>query len=95
MALSGTIFALTDWLPLLVLAALTGTVSTDANESGPFTSLEQAMLPDTAGDRDPVRIFGIYNAVAALTGSLGRCSCSWARRLTGCSSTRSRLRSDC
>jgi hypothetical protein len=44
MAAAGTVFALTDWLPALVAAALTGTISTDVVESGPFTSLEQAML---------------------------------------------------
>jgi MFS family permease len=46
MALSGTVFALTDSVWLLVLVALTGTVSTEVVESGPFTSLEQAMLPN-------------------------------------------------
>ena len=71
MAVAGTVFALTDWLPALVLAALTGTVSTDVVESGPFTSLEQAMLPQAAGGRDPVRLFGTYNAVATLAGSAG------------------------
>jgi predicted MFS family arabinose efflux permease len=71
MAAAGTVFALTGWLPALVLAALTGTVSTDVVESGPFTSLEQAMLPQTAGERDPTRLFGLYNTVATLAGSLG------------------------
>jgi MFS family permease len=70
MGLAGSVFALTAWLPALVLAALTGTVSTDVVESGPFTSLEQAMLPH-ATDRDPTRLFGAYNTVATLAGSLG------------------------
>ena len=71
MALSGTAFALTGSLPLLVLAALTGTVSTEVVESGPFTSLEQAMLPHAAQGRDPTRLFGTYNTVAVLAGSVG------------------------
>jgi MFS family permease len=70
MGAAGSVFALTAWLPALVLAALTGTVSTDVVESGPFTSLEQAMLPHTT-DRDPTRLFGAYNTVATLAGSLG------------------------
>ena len=70
MAASGAVFALVGWLPALVLAALTGTVSTDVVESGPFTSLEQAMLPNTAAG-DPTRLFGTYNAVATIAGSLG------------------------
>ena len=71
MGAAGTVFALTSWPPALVLAALTGTVSTDVVESGPFTSLEQAMLPHAAGGRDPTRLFGAYNTVATLAGSLG------------------------
>ena len=39
MACAGATFAVTDWVPALVLAALTGTVSADVVESGPFTSL--------------------------------------------------------
>jgi MFS family permease len=67
---AGAVFAFTGWLPALVLAALTGTVSTDAVESGPITSLEQAMLPH-ATDRNPTRLFGTYNTVATLAGALG------------------------
>jgi predicted MFS family arabinose efflux permease len=70
MGLSGAVFALTSWLPALLLAAATGTLSTDANESGPITSLEQAMLagapPDTRS-----RLFGRYNAAAYVAGSIG------------------------
>ena len=70
MAVAGAAFALTTWPPLLILAALTGTVSPDVVESGPFTSLEQAMLPHTTPG-DPTRLFGRYNTVATLAGSLG------------------------
>ena len=55
----------------MVLAALTGTVSTEVVESGPFTSLEQAMLPSAAEGHDPTRLFGTYNTIATLAGSLG------------------------
>lgn len=71
MAIAGAVFALTDWPPALIIAGLTGTVSTDVVESGPFTSLEQAMLPHAAGDHNPTRLFGTYNTVATLAGSLG------------------------
>lgn len=71
MAIAGAVFALTGWSPALILSGLTGTVSTDVVESGPFTSLEQAMLPHAAGDHDPTRLFGTYNTVATLAGSLG------------------------
>jgi predicted MFS family arabinose efflux permease len=71
MAASGTVFALTGSVPALIVAALTGTVSTDVVESGPFTSLEQVMLAHAADGPDPTRLFGIYNTVATLAGSLG------------------------
>jgi predicted MFS family arabinose efflux permease len=72
MGAAGTVFALTRWLPGLLLAALTGTVSVEANESGPLTSLEQAMIPQVArGARDRNRAFARYNAIAYLAGSLG------------------------
>ena len=71
MAMAGTVFALTGWLPALIIAALSGTVSTDVVESGPFTSLEQAMLPQAGEERDTTRLFGTYNTIATLAGSLG------------------------
>jgi MFS family permease len=71
MAFAGLVFALTDSLPAVIAAALTGTVSADIVESGPFTSLEQAMLPHAAADQDVTRLFGTYNTIATLAGSLG------------------------
>jgi MFS family permease len=71
MGIAGTVFALTASIPALILAALTGTVSTEVVESGPFTSLEQAMLPAAAEGREPTRLFGAYNTIATLAGSLG------------------------
>ena len=70
MGVSGGVFAVTSWLPALVLAALTGTLSTDANESGPITTIEQGLLADAPA---PARasIFGRYNATAYLAGSAG------------------------
>ena len=88
MALSGTVFALTDWLPMLILAGLTGALSTEVVESGPFTSLEQAMLPHAAL-QERTKLFGTYNTVATLAGSLGALITSSAAHLSGCSSTRS------
>jgi MFS family permease len=71
MGVAGTVFALTDSIWLLVLAALTGTVSMEVVESGPFTSLEQAMLPSAAEGHNPTRLFGTYNTIATLAGSFG------------------------
>jgi predicted MFS family arabinose efflux permease len=70
MGVSGAVFAVTGSVFWFVLAALTGTISTDVVESGPFTSLEQAMLPFTA-EGSATRLFGTYNIVATLAGSGG------------------------
>lgn len=73
MGAAGAVFAFTSWLPALILAALTGTLSTDPNESGPITSLEQAMI-GSAPQSIRVRIFGRYNAIAFLAGAIGSLS---------------------
>ena len=70
MGVAGTIFALTGSVPFLVLAALTGTMSTDPNESGPITTVEQAMLA-SAPSAERSRVYGRYNAVAYLAGAAG------------------------
>jgi predicted MFS family arabinose efflux permease len=70
MAVAAAVFALTDWFPLLLLAALTGTLSTDPNESGPITTLEQAMIGNAPAP-SRARVLGRYNAVAYLAGSFG------------------------
>jgi MFS family permease len=70
MGASGVAFALADNVWVLCFVALTGTMSTDANESGPITSIEQAMI----GQAPPaarVDVFGRYNAVAYLAGAVG------------------------
>lgn len=71
LAASGLAFALTTNVVVLVIVALTGTLSTEVVESGPFTSLEQAMLPETVPEARRTRVFGAYNSVATIAGSLG------------------------
>ena len=70
MGVVGVVFAVSGNLWWLVAASLTGTMSTDANESGPITSLEQAMIGQAPGQAR-IRVFGRYNAVAYLAGALG------------------------
>ncbi|MDE3065529.1 MAG: MFS transporter [Acidobacteriota bacterium] len=67
----GVVFALPSPIWLLILASLTGTLSTEVVESGPFTSLEQPMLATELTGSARLRGFGRYNAVATLSGSLG------------------------
>jgi predicted MFS family arabinose efflux permease len=70
MGAAGTLFAFTSTMVPLLFASLTGTMSTDANESGPITSLEQAMIGQAPAEAR-VRVFGRYNAVAFLAGAFG------------------------
>ncbi len=71
LALSGAAFAFAENPWVLVAVALFGALSTEVVESGPFTSLEQAMLASGLSGHARVRGFGVYNAVAAAAGSLG------------------------
>lgn len=67
----GVLFAASVPLWVMLLASLTGALSTEVVESGPFTTLEQPMLAsDLAGGRQ-IAGFGLYNAVATVSGSLG------------------------
>jgi MFS family permease len=70
MGIVGGAFALTERLWILVALALVGVLSTDANENGPLTTLEQAMIGQAPADTR-LRVFGRYNAVAFLAGAVG------------------------
>ena len=71
LAVTGAVFAEARSAWLLAAVALGGVLSTDVVESGPFTSLEQAMLASELSGRERLQGFGIYNAVATAAGSLG------------------------
>ncbi|MFD1939663.1 MFS transporter [Nonomuraea mangrovi] len=63
-------FGAPPWL--LAAVAMTGALSVEVMESGPFTTLEQVMLASTGRpQREVVRGFGLYNAVAAVAGTVG------------------------
>lgn len=71
MALSGIIFAVAQAPWLLLVAALTGTISPTSGEVGPFETIEAAILPQTASEKTRNRAFGLYNAVGAAMVALG------------------------
>ncbi|MDX6410066.1 MAG: hypothetical protein QOE13_3137 [Gaiellaceae bacterium] len=71
LGVTGVAFALADRLWILIPFALTGALSPEVIESGPFTSLEQAMLASDLSGRARLRGFGTYNAIATAAGSLG------------------------
>jgi len=68
-AAAGVVVATGAPLWVLLVVALTGTLSTDVVDNGPATTLEQAML--AAEDAGTARVFGRYNMVGAAAGALG------------------------
>jgi len=71
MALSGIIFAVAHTPWLLVVAALTGTISATSGEVGPFETVESAILPQTTSEKRRNQAFGLYSAVGAAMVALG------------------------
>ena len=71
LALTGIVFAYSDAVWILIIVSLAGALSTEVIESGPFTTLEQAMLAGQFEHRRLARGFSVYNAIAAAGGSLG------------------------
>lgn len=68
-AVAGAVVAAHAPFWLLLVVALTGTLSTDVVDNGPATTLEQAML--AAEDAGTSNVYGVYNAVGATAGALG------------------------
>jgi predicted MFS family arabinose efflux permease len=71
LAVTGVAFAFAVPLWALLAASLTGALSTEVVESGPFTSLEQPMLAAGLPGGRQVAGFSLYNAVATVAGSAG------------------------
>jgi MFS family permease len=70
---AGTVFAATDWLPLLIVAGIVGVISPTGNEVGPFLAVEQAALTEVVPGRRRTATFAWYNLVgyvATATGAL-------------------------
>ena len=68
-AVAGVVVAAGAPLWVLLVVALTGTLSTDVVDNGPATTLEQAML--ATEDAGTAAVYGRYNAVGAAAGALG------------------------
>jgi MFS family permease len=68
-AVAGLVFAAGAPLWVLLVVAITGTLSTDVVDNGPATTLEQAML--AAEDAGTATVYGRYNMVGSAAGALG------------------------
>jgi MFS family permease len=72
MAISGTIFLMTNNYVALIASALIGTINVTGTEVGAFLSIEQAILPQTVNDiKKRNSIFAIYNMAGTFAMSAG------------------------
>jgi MFS family permease len=74
MVVAGVVFAVTSWVPLLIVAGTIGVLSPTGNEVGPFLAVEQSALSQAVGDARRTAAFAWYNVagyVATASGALG------------------------
>ena len=69
LAAAGVLVAVAVPWWVLLIVAVTGTLSTDVVDNGPATTLEQSML--AAEDAGTARVYGRYNMVGSAAGALG------------------------
>src|SRR5215469_8572403 len=68
---SAVLFALSDNLILLVIAAIIGVISPSGYEVGPFLPVEQAALSQIVPDERRTHVFGWYNLVGSFATATG------------------------
>ncbi|HYH92019.1 MAG TPA: MFS transporter [Candidatus Saccharimonadales bacterium] len=71
LAAAGLVFALTDWLPLLIVAGIIGVISPTGAEVGPFVAVEQAGLTQIVRPTRRTATFAWYNLVGLLAAAVG------------------------
>jgi MFS family permease len=71
MIVAGIVFAITSWVPLLILAATIGVISPTGNEVGPFLAVEQAALSQATPDARRTPTFAWYNLAGYLATATG------------------------
>ena len=67
----GALLAVAETRWLLLAGAVLGTLSPNGQEAGPFTAMEQALLPGTVRIGSRTRLFGWYNVFGFLPAALG------------------------
>src|SRR5438094_3169507 len=71
MPFAGAIFAFTNNIILLIIAAIIGVISPSGYEVGPFLAIEQAALTQTLPDERRTGIFAWYNLIGSFATALG------------------------
>ncbi len=81
MAIAGVVFALTESVPLLVVAAIIGVISPGGNEIGPFLSIEQAALSQLSSDERRTHVFAWYTLSGSLAAAAGALAGGWITQM--------------
>jgi MFS family permease len=68
---AAVVFAATDLVPLLIVAATIGVISPSGKEVGPFLAIEQASLTRLVPDDRRTSIFAWYNLVGSVAAAVG------------------------
>jgi len=68
---SGILLVASTNLAIVFLAVFIGSIGVNATETGPFASLEQAIIPQTADDKNRTYAFSIYNMLGYVGASVG------------------------
>jgi MFS family permease len=71
MLFAGVLFAVTDRVALLLIAAIIGVISPSGYEVGPFLSVEQAVLSQIVPDRLRTQVFAWYNLAGSFATAAG------------------------
>ncbi len=76
--IGGVLLAVAQSPWLLFAGAVLGTLSPNGQEAGPFTAMEQALLPGAVRSGSKTRVFGWYNVFGFLPAALGAlCAGLW------------------
>jgi len=68
---SGTLLIASTNLVIVFLAVFVGSIGVNATETGPFASLEQAIIPQTTDDKNRTYAFSVYNLLGYAGASIG------------------------
>jgi len=71
MLTSGFLLTTSTDLAIIFLAILIGSIGVNATETGPFASIEQAMMPQTTDNKNRTYAFSVYNLLGYAGASFG------------------------
>jgi predicted MFS family arabinose efflux permease len=68
---SGVLLTLSTDLSVILLAVFIGSIGVNATETGPFASIEQAIMPQTTQEQNRTYAFSVYNLLGYAGASFG------------------------